>query len=345
MTRPRHRPFLGLLHGDPAGIGPELAAKLLNHQECPDADFLLIGDAHVFEMGARQAGVELPLITVVDADRKVDGLPVLDLGTIDPDEVKIAEVTEAGGRSVLRALDKALDLARDGVIDGIVFTPFNKASMHEANLGHEDEIQYMKAYLGVETRVSEFNTMDGMWTARVTSHIPLKDVAEHLNEDVIVEAIRLTDRELRRVGIGRPRIAVAALNPHAGDNGNFGTEEIDIIGPAVDRAAREQLNVDGPWPSDTVFLRWVAKEVDAVVTMYHDQGQIALKLLGFNRGVTIQGGLPFPVGTPAHGTAFDIAGKGIADPGATLAAGNLLATMARSGKGLGADPAHGHGTS
>ena len=323
------RPRLGLLHGDPAGIGPELAAKLLTSEDAPEVDYLLIGDRHVFEMGAAQAGVALPLVTVDDPAASCDGLPVLDLGIIAPEEVEIAEVTEAGGRAVLRALDRALDLARDGVIDGILFTPFNKASMHAAGIGHEDEIQYMKAYLGIETRVSEFNTMDGLWTARVTSHIPLKDVADHLSEDLIVDAIRLTDRELKRVGIKRPRITVAALNPHAGDNGNFGTEEIDIIAPAVERAAAEQIGVDGPYPSDTVFLRWTARDVDAVVTMYHDQGQIALKLLGFNRGVTVQGGLPFPVGTPAHGTAFDIAGQGIADLGATLAAAHVISDMAR----------------
>jgi 4-hydroxythreonine-4-phosphate dehydrogenase len=130
--------------------------------------------------------------------------------------------------------------------------------------------------------------------------------------------------------VARPRIAVAALNPHAGDQGNFGREEIDLIRPAVAEAARLQIDVTGPWPADTVFLKAKAGEIDAVVTMYHDQGQIAMKLMGFDRGVTVQGGLPIPVATPAHGTAFDIAGQGKANLGATRAAFELLIRMARS---------------
>ncbi|MEK9974819.1 MAG: 4-hydroxythreonine-4-phosphate dehydrogenase PdxA, partial [Deltaproteobacteria bacterium] len=128
-------------------------------------------------------------------------------------------------------------------------------------------------------------------------------------------------------GISSPKISVAALNPHAGDGGNFGREEIDVIAPAVQSLQAAGLPVDGPWPSDTVFLKAIAKEIDAVVTMYHDQGQIALKLLGFSRGVTVQGGIPFPVTTPAHGTAFDISGQGKANLGATRAAFDLACKM------------------
>ncbi len=142
--------------------------------------------------------------------------------------------------------------------------------------------------------------------ARFTSHIPLRAVVDTISEERIHEAVHLIDRILRKSGVSRPRISVAALNPHAGDGGNFGREEIDIIEPAVRKLARSQMSVDGPWPSDTVFRKALTKEVDAVVTMYHDQGQIALKLLGFDRGVSVQGGLPFPVATPAHGTAFEI---------------------------------------
>jgi 4-hydroxythreonine-4-phosphate dehydrogenase len=134
---------------------------------------------------------------------------------------------------------------------------------------------------------------------------------------------------LRAAGLGKPRIAVAALNPHAGDGGNFGREEIDIIGPAVERAKARGLGVDGPYPADTVFVRAKGGQFDAVLTMYHDQGQIAMKLMGFDRGVTLLGGFPFPICTPAHGTAYDIAGKGIANSGATRAAVLLAANMAQ----------------
>lgn len=327
MTRPR----IGIIPGDPSGIGPELIAKLLSADGVKDsADILLIGDAHVFEAGQKVAGLSHEMHPVdASAGTWTDTTPFAlhAMETIAADAVRVGEVTEAGGASVLRTLDQALVFAQAGVIDAIVFGPFNKGSMHLAGLGHDDELHYMAEKLGVTGYVSELNVLDAMWTSRVTSHIPLRDVADTLSEERIHEAVHLIDRTLRRSGVERPRIAVAALNPHAGDNGNFGTEEIDLLVPAVEKLAKTQMAVSGPWPSDTVFLKAVAGEIDAVVTMYHDQGQIALKLLGFDRGVTVQGGLPIPVSTPAHGTAFDIAGSGVADLGATRAAFDIACRM------------------
>lgn len=324
------KPRIGLIPGDPAGVGPELAARLLADPATAEhAQMLLVGDACVFELGREQAGAAFEITPLPNPEGWEDAAPFaqIDPGSITLEEIRLGEATEAGGRSVLRALDRALDLALEGSIDAILFTPFNKASLHMAGLGHEDELQYVKARLGLETRASELNTMDGIWSARVTSHIPLSAVAGALSEENIVDAIVLTDRELRRFGLDRPRISVAALNPHAGDGGNFGREEIDLIRPAVEKAAARQIAVDGPWPSDTVFLKAKAGEIDAVVTMYHDQGQIALKLMGFDRGVTVLGGLPVPIGTPAHGTAFDIVGTGRADMGPTKAALEVLRRM------------------
>jgi len=177
----------------------------------------------------------------------------------------------------------------------------------------------MARYMGHTGYHSELNVLDELMTTRVTSHIGLKDVAANINEDGILKAVNLANDTLRKAGNARPNIAVAALNPHAGDNGKFGREEIDILEPAVRKAQQKQMNVTGPWPSDTVFLKAQRGEVDAVVTMYHDQGQIAIKLMGFERGVTVAGGLPIPVATPAHGTAFDIAGQNKANPIATIA--------------------------
>lgn len=330
---------IGIIPGDPSGIGPELVAKLLASGMTEGADILLIGDDHVFQRGAETAGADLPLRRV-DAAVDWTALPQWawdPLETIAPAHVRVGEAKEASGASVLRTLDRALDLARDGHIDAIVFAPFNKAAMHLAGLGHEDELHYMATRLGVGNYISELNTLDGIWTSRVTSHIPLKDVAATIDQARICEAVALIDQTLRRSGLARPRISVAALNPHAGDGGNFGTEEIDVIRPAVERMAGRQCAVDGPWPSDTVFLKARAGEIDAIVTMYHDQGQIALKLMGFDRGVTVQGGLPFPVATPAHGTAFDIAGKGIADPGAIAAAFAVARDMVSNWRGSRAD--------
>ncbi len=336
MTAPcaPRRPRLALLHGEPGGVGPELVARLLADPSVAGrADLLLVGDLHVFELGARQAGVALDLETVEIGAGRWPAAPagahaVLDCATLTPEEVRIAEVSEAGGRSCLRALDRALDLAEARVVDGILFAPLNKGALRAAGMAHEDEQRYIAARLGHEGPMSEINVLEELMTTRVTSHVPLKDVAGMLDVDGIVRAVRLAHETLRRAGKGRPRIAVCALNPHAGDNGNYGREEIDIIAPAVAEAQALQIAADGPWPSDTVFLRARKGQADAVVTMYHDQGQIAMKLMGFDRGVTVIGGLPIPIATPAHGTAFDIAGQGIADPGAIHAAFALLCRMA-----------------
>ncbi len=323
-------PRIGLIPGDPSGIGPELVARLLAEDCAAQAEILLIGDRHVFELGQAQAGLRHEMVAVDAAAADwcdADGLALHEMETIAPDEVVLAESTEASGRSTLRVLDQALDFVQQGVIDAIVFAPFNKASMHLAGIGHSDELHYMAEKLGVSGYISELNTLDGMWTSRVTSHIALKEVAAAIDAHRIEAATHLIDRTLRRAGYARPRIAVAALNPHAGDGGNFGREEIEVIEPAVRQLAGGQMAVTGPLPSDTVFLKVTRGEIDAVVTMYHDQGQIALKLLGFDRGVTVQGGLPVPVTTPAHGTAFDIAGRGEADVGATRAAFEIACKM------------------
>lgn len=331
------KPRIGIIPGDPAGIGPELLGCLLSLPGvAAQADLLLIGDACLFERAEAQSGCAVARRAVPEPASEDwwhgPSFAWLETRTIEPDAMALAEVSEAGGRCSLRVLDTALDLAADGVIDALLFMPFNKASMHRAGLGHDDELHYMAERLGVSGPVSELNVMDGMWTSRVTSHIALRDVADAITPGRIAEAVRLIHGTLRRTGMAHPRIAVAALNPHAGDDGNFGREEIDVIAPAVEKLAGEQIAVDGPWPSDTVFLKARAGEVDAVVTMYHDQGQIALKLLGFDRGVTVQGGLPFPVTTPAHGTAFDIAGRGRADVGAARAAFDLACALSGWGK-------------
>ncbi len=327
-----NRPKIAIIPGDPSGIGPELIAKLLNEDGVREAaDIVLVGDAHLWQRGAEQAGLPVELNTLQEEDLPdFTGLAHLDLNTIQPDEVEIATVSVAGGTTSLRCLDKAMDLAMAGLVDGILFAPFNKGAMTSAGLNAEDEHRYMARYLGFTGYHSEINVLDDIMTTRVTSHIGLKDVAANIDQPGILRAITLASDTLKRAGKTRPAIAVAALNPHAGDNGKFGREEIDILEPAVRACQDKQMNVTGPWPSDTVFLKAMRGEVDAVVTMYHDQGQIAIKLLGFERGVTVAGGLPYPIGTPAHGTAFDIAGQNKANVSATRQAFNLLVRMAQT---------------
>jgi 4-hydroxythreonine-4-phosphate dehydrogenase len=315
------RPTVAFAMGDPAGISPELAAKLLAADDLREAAQLVIfGDRRILEGGAEVAGVGLDVEVVPSEDNipVASTKPILvDLGNLSREDVVPATATLEGGRFATENFRRALLLAQSGRADAVFFTPFNKKAMRLAYDGYDDEIRFVRDVLKLAVPASEFNVLGGLWNARVTSHIPLSAVASAITEEAIVRSLTLADSAMRAAGFERPRIAVAGLNPHAGDGGNFGREEIDVIEPAVRNAAARGLAVEGPFPSDTVFLRAKNGDFDAVLTMYHDQGQIAMKLMGFDRGVTLIGGFPFPICTPAHGTAYEIAGRGIANLGAS----------------------------
>lgn len=321
MSKPL--PVVALTLGDPAGIGAELIARLLSETDATRrANVVLIGDPWLWAWGQQMAGVPVattPLAPLEQArSRSNTQVPAfVAMDTVQRSEVTVGQVSAAGGRSVLQVLNRCMDAARAGAVDAICFAPLNKQAMKLGGLKHEDELHHFAEYLGVTGYFCEFNTLDGLWTARVSSHIPLKDAASYLSVERIQQATRLIYRSLQAAGTAQPRVAVAAFNPHGGDGGTCGREEIEIIEPAVRALRAEGLAIDGPFSADTIFLRARDGELDAIVTMYHDQGQIALKLLGFSRGVTVQGGLPLPITTPAHGTAYDIAGQGRANVGAT----------------------------
>lgn len=334
------KPVLALAMGDPAGISPELTAKVLaDPQVRAAADFIVIGDRRVLAAGERTAktSVDVAVWTPGRGALPAGDKPIfVDLGHLDPARIKRGEATATGGGFALANFRAALALAAKGGADAVTFTPFNKFAMRQALPGYDDEIALISEATGGTHQGREFNILEGLWNARVTSHVPLKDVARHISKDAVLGAIVLTDRCMREAGFARPRIAVAGLNPHAGDNGNFGREEIDAIAPAIAQAQQRGIACEGPFPSDTVFLRAKRGDFDAVQTMYHDQGQIAMKLIGFVQGITLIGGYPFPVCTPAHGTAYDIAGKGNAHVGATR---NAMLIAARMAKPARSDPA------
>jgi 4-hydroxythreonine-4-phosphate dehydrogenase len=325
-----HRPLIALAMGDPAGISSELTARLVaSGRIASAARLVVIGDRRILEQGAKSAGLALAIESVSGDDIGPADTPVLiDLGKLDPQDVSLGEATLTGGRFAVENFKAALTLADRREVDGVCYTPFNKKAMRLAHPGYDDESRFIVDHLRLGSRVREFNVLDTVWNARVTSHIPLKDVAASLSMPGIRAEIALTAECLKRSGVEGPRILVAGLNPHAGDGGSFGMEEIDIIGPAVEAAAADGFEVSGPHPADTVFVTALKGKYHAVLTMYHDQGQIAMKLMGFERGVTMLGGLPFPVCTPAHGTAYDIVGKGIANPLASEEAVLLAARMA-----------------
>ena len=329
---PSSLPDFGLMLGDCTGIGPEQCARILADGRLKDAARLLVvGDARVLEMGARDARVEFrwktyPAPEAVDWTRPE--VPVIDLANLDPSRIARGQVSPESGRITGETLSHMIELALAGRIDGITFAPLNKGALHAGGWRFNDEHQMFAYLTRHEGYFSEMNVLDGLWMSRATSHVALKVALEQITAQRIEEALALADTTMRGAGIVEPRIAVAALNPHGGENGVFGREEIDVIAPAVVRAAARGIRCKGPFAADTVYLKAFAGEYDGVLSMYHDQGQIATKLKGFNRGVTVTAGLETVFTTPAHGTAFDIVGQGRANTGALEQAVRLGARLA-----------------
>ena len=325
-------PVIGLMLGDMTGIGPEISVKLLASGVMkPLARIVVIGDARVFELGCRDAGVKLAwrkCDDVASIDWSRAEVPLIDLGNIDPATIKRGEVSAESGRLTGDTLKHMIDLALAGKLDGICFAPLNKGALHRGGWKYHDEHQMFAALTRHEGFFGEMNVIKQFSTFRVTSHVALRAAIDMITPERITSAIRLADSTLRASGISKPRIGVAALNPHNGENGLFGDEEIRLIRPTVEQVRASGINCSGPISSDAIFLKAVKGEFDGVVMMYHDQGQIATKLLGFNQGVTVTAGLKTVFTTPAHGTAFDIVGAGRADPGALEHALRLAATLA-----------------
>ncbi|WP_029525215.1 4-hydroxythreonine-4-phosphate dehydrogenase PdxA [Polaromonas glacialis] len=327
------KPVVALTLGDAAGIGPELIARLLGQPGITDsANIVLVGDPWLWQDGQAVAGQTVAtqaVSTLTQVRGRADqSLPAfLAIETIRPEQVQRSQAQAACGASVLQVLNLCMDGAKRGEVDAICFAPLNKFAMKLGGLKHEDELHHFAQYLGVTGYFCEFNTLGDLWTARVSSHIPLKNAASMLSKERIMDAARLIYRSLQASGTANPKVAIAAFNPHGGDGGSCGREEIDIIAPSVAELRASGFPVDGPFPADTIFLKARDGQYQAIVTMYHDQGQIAIKLMGFSKGVTVQGGLPLPITTPAHGTAYDIAGKGLADVNATLNAFHIACRM------------------
>ena len=328
-------PVLGLMLGDCTGIGPEQCARILaDRRMAPHARLLVVGDARVLEQGARDANVKLrmrayPAAEAVEWSR-ADEVPMLDLANLDPARIPRGKMSPESGRLTGETLAFLVELALARRVDGITFAPLNKAALHAGGWKFNDEHQMFAHLTKHRGYFGEMNVLDDKWMSRATSHVSLRTAIEQITQQRIEEALTLADATMRGAGFERPRIAVAALNPHGGENGLFGREEIEIIAPAVAAAAARGIACRGPFPADTVFIKGFGDEFDGVLSMYHDQGQIATKLKGFNRGVTVTGGLATVFTTPAHGTAFDIVGKGVATTGALENAIRLGSRLAAS---------------
>lgn len=331
------KPVIGILLGDSAGIGPELVAKAAN-QGILTADCypVIIGDMRVLKMGMKAAASEFAAYAI-DSIKEADwnkGIPVLDQKNQNPDLITLGKADPYCGKAVFDMIALAVELSKTGEIDGFCYAPFNKEAIKLAGYNYESEHEIFVEFLNWTGISGEMNVSGKLWTSRTTSHIPVSEISRNITIKSVTGGVRLADQTLKRSGIENPRIAIAALNPHSGEHGLCGDEEVRVIIPAAEICSKEGINVKGVFPADTVFIKAFNGEFDAVVTMYHDQGQIALKLLKFDSAVTVGAGLPVPMTTPAHGTAYDIAGRGIAKIDSFRHALALSVNMARYDMGL-----------
>ena len=321
---------IALLLGDPSGIGPELVSKLLSEDVTNKANIIVIGEKNILENGHKISGKNTDLNYVENFEQinfDNGNKFFLDISNGKNHDYKLSECSKESGESVLSALNLALELANQKKIHAINFGPFNKTSLKLGGNKYSDELHLMAEKLNVKNFFCEFNVIDNFWTARVTSHIPIREVADQIKKEKIIRPIKLINEAMKLNGIKKPRVAVQALNPH----GEFGTEEKDEILPAIEEVKKQGIDAEGPLPCDTSFITaYKNKNHDCLVGMYHDALQSGLKAFGFDRGVTVQGGLPVPITTPAHGTAFDIAGKNCANLEPTLNSFKIALTMAEN---------------
>ncbi len=324
------RPVIGITLGDPSGIGPEIILKALSDVGIYDiCRPLVIGDSGA--LSSARTGSDKASIRDIQTPDQARGKPghidLLSLSALKERDRIPGRPAVEGGRAMVEYIRKAVELAVQGEIDAMVTCPISKILMQQAGCPFEGHTRFI-AHL---TDTSDYVMMlagDRLRVSLVTIHCALKDVPNCLDQNGICKTIVITSEALRRdFGLKNPRVAVAALNPHAGEAGLFGTEEEEIIIPALEKAKGEGFNVEGPFPPDTLFYKAAAGRFDVVVAMYHDQGLIPLKLLHFSDAVNVTLGLPIIRTSVDHGTAYDIAGKGAADPSSLKAAIRMAVTM------------------
>ncbi len=327
------RPIVAITMGDPAGIGPEVVLKALSDDRVRTlCQPLVVGDLRILEAAKHIAKVNPALCAVAEGTRggvMSSAIDVLDLHNCDPSDVPWGHISPAAGRAAVQAVQRATELALAGEVDAIVTAPLNKAAMQAAGYAYIGHTEIL-ADLCDAPSVTTMLITGSLRVVHATRHIPLAEVSALITRDRVLETIRLTHEGMVLWGMKRPRIGVAALNPHGGESGLLGQEEIGHIGPAVERAQEEGIAAEGPIPADSIFFRAIRGGFDAVVAMYHDQGHIPIKTHGFESSVTVTLGLPIVRTSVDHGTAFDIAGQGVADPTSMKEAIRLAAQIASS---------------
>ncbi len=327
-TRP-----LAMTMGDPAGIGPELALAAWRDRT-PGAPFVVFAAPGILAAAAKRAGLRAPIIETDPAGAQAafsNGLPVVPLKNAVEDTP--GHPSAANAAATIEAIERAVDAVHQGQARAVVTNPIAKATLYQAGFkypGHTEHLGALAEAWGAPAFPVMMIWSETLAVVPVTIHIPLADVARAVTAELIIKTARIVDRDLRaRFGVTRPRLAVAGLNPHAGEGGAMGREEIMIIGPAIEALRAEGIDIVGPLPADTMFHSRARARYDVALTMYHDQGLIPVKTLAFDEGVNVTLGLPFVRTSPDHGTAFDIAGKGVANPASLIAALKLADRLTR----------------
>ena len=326
------KPLLAITLGDPCGIGPEVVLRALADRRARSAArFVVFGREKVLSTVAGALGLRMPRLGRITAQNDLDagrGPWLVDEVACPAGLALKGRPTARGGRASVEWVLSAIDRALDGRVDGIVTAPINKAAIHKAGHDWPGHTEILASRCGARKPVMTM-VGGGLRVALVTTHAAIADLPRAVSKRNVLETLRIVDRDMRRYfGLRRPRIAVCGLNPHAGEAGRFGREERVAIGPAVRQAQREGILCDGPTPADVVFTPDQLARHDAVVAMYHDQANIPVKMIAFDKGVNVTLGLPIVRTSPDHGTAYDIVGKGTANPGSMIEAILLAARMA-----------------
>jgi 4-phospho-D-threonate 3-dehydrogenase / 4-phospho-D-erythronate 3-dehydrogenase len=311
----RSLPRIAVTMGDPAGIGPELCLRVLNDERLRSVCRpLVIGSLPLLQRVGRQCQLAVPTDAVFDAV------------ALDARAVRPGEIDALGGQAAAACIEKAIAMALEGRAEAVTTAPVHKEALRRAGVPYPGHTELFAARTGTR-RFCMMQTSRALTASFVTTHLALKAVAREITRDRILEVVELTAQAMMRIRGSSPRLTVCGLNPHAGEGGLFGREETRVIAPAVAEARQRGFRVEGPLPPDTAFLAAKRAETDAYICMYHDQGHIPLKMLAFDSAVNVTLGLPIVRTSPDHGTAFDIAWQGRADPGSLTAAVRLAALL------------------
>jgi 4-hydroxythreonine-4-phosphate dehydrogenase len=331
---PLEKPIIGITMGDAAGIGPEVVAKAyLSREVARICRPIVIGSKKIMKQALRsiKAGnMDINAVKNMRDARFIRGLmDVYDVGSLEPSKVKVGQISATCGKAAVEYFKTAIELAMDKKIDGISTAPINKEAIHKAGFKYQGHTEILAEMTKSKNYAMMF-VSDSLWVILVTTHLPLHDVSKHIDKKKVLNTIKIANNITKKLRGKKPRIGVAGLNPHAGESGIFGKEEQKIIKPAVAEARKAGIDVKGPISPDAVFYLASVGMFDIVVAMYHDQGLIPLKLLSFNHSVNVTAGLPIIRTSVDHGTGFDIAGKGWANPQSLIEAIRVAVFLAHA---------------